>query len=283
MKSGVVDIPVRKNDEIEMSFTDLGDKGEGIGRYKGFTVMVPGALPGEIAMVRIVQVRTRFAFGKLVKLIHKSPDRIVPPCPLDGKCGGCQLGHLSYEGQLAYKRDKVKQVLTRIGHFTEEEIEAKLAESTLGMKDYGQEGAAYFHYRNKAQFPVQIVDGKAEAGFYAPRSHRLLPTEDCRIQSEKANELIHAHLFRPPHGWMRPSEYYWLRKEFRVVMWDVVTRDYSKWMTEDGVVNNVKRYVRNGSIITFHDSLKSIDKLRTALPESIRWLKEQGYAFKTIE
>ena len=95
------------------------------------------------------------------------------------------------------------------------------------------------------------------------------------INTFKANELIHAHLFRPPHGWMRPSEYYWLRKEFRVVMWDVVTRDYSKWMTADGVVNNVKRYVRNGSIITFHDSLKSIDKLRTALPESIRWLKEQ--------
>ena len=103
------------------------------------------------------------------------------------------------------------------------------------------------------------------------------------INTFKANELIHAHLFRPPLGWMRPSEYYWLRKEFRVVMWDVVTRDYSKWMTADGVVNNVKRYVRNGSIITFHDSLKSIDKLRTALPESIRWLKEQGYAFKTIE
>ena len=103
------------------------------------------------------------------------------------------------------------------------------------------------------------------------------------INTFKANELIHAHLFRPPHGWMRPSEYYWLRKEFRVVMWDVVTRDYSKWMTAAGVVNNVKRYVRNGSIITFHDSLKSIDKLRTALPESIRWLKEQGYAFKTIE
>ena len=66
-------------------------------------------------------------------------------------------------------------------------------------------------------------------------------------------------------------------------MWDVVTRDYSKWMTSEGVVNNVKRYARNGSIITFHDSLKSIDKLKTALPESIRWLKEQGYAFKTFE
>ena len=66
-------------------------------------------------------------------------------------------------------------------------------------------------------------------------------------------------------------------------MWDLVTRDYSKWMTAEGVINNVKRYARNGSIITFHDSLKSIDKLRTALPASIQWLKEQGYKFKTID
>ena len=65
-------------------------------------------------------------------------------------------------------------------------------------------------------------------------------------------------------------------------MWDVVTRDYSKWMTADDVINNVKRYTRNGSIITFHDSLKSIDKLHYALPESIKWLKSQGYEFKTI-
>ena len=102
------------------------------------------------------------------------------------------------------------------------------------------------------------------------------------INTYKANELIHAHLFRPPHGWMRHSVYYWLSKGFRVVMWDLVTRDYSKWLTADDVVANVKRYTRNGSIITFHDSLKSIDKLRTALPESLAWLKQQGYEFKTF-
>jgi peptidoglycan/xylan/chitin deacetylase (PgdA/CDA1 family) len=67
-----------------------------------------------------------------------------------------------------------------------------------------------------------------------------------------------------------------------MVMWDLVTRDYSKWITAQDVVNNVKRYARNGSIITFHDSLKSIDKLHTALPESIEWLIAQGYQFKTI-
>ena len=90
-------------------------------------------------------------------------------------------------------------------------------------------------------------------------------------------------LFRPPHGWLRHSVYYWLSKEFRVIMWDLVTRDYSKWLTADDVFRNVCRYSRNGSIITFHDSLKSIDKLYTALPRSIEWLQQQGYEFKTFE
>jgi peptidoglycan/xylan/chitin deacetylase (PgdA/CDA1 family) len=72
------------------------------------------------------------------------------------------------------------------------------------------------------------------------------------------------------------------RERYKMVMWDLVTRDYSKWLTAEDVVNNVKRYARNGSIITFHDSLKAIEKLRTALPQSIEWLKEQGYAFKVI-
>lgn len=98
----------------------------------------------------------------------------------------------------------------------------------------------------------------------------------------QANELIHSHLFRPPHGWMRHSVYYWIKKYYRVVFWDVVTRDYSNRLTAEDVVNNVKRLTRNGSIITFHDSLKSIDKLYTALPESIQWLKDQGYEFKII-
>ena len=103
------------------------------------------------------------------------------------------------------------------------------------------------------------------------------------INTEKANELIHSHLFRPPHGVMRFSEYWWLKRRYKIVMWDLVTRDYSKWMTAEDVLNNVKRYARNGSIITFHDSLKSIEKLHYALPAAIRWLKEQGYEFRTFE
>ncbi len=101
--------------------------------------------------------------------------------------------------------------------------------------------------------------------------------------AEQADKLLHTDLFRPPHGWMRLDQYIWLGRKYRIVMWDLVTRDYSKWMTAEGVLANVRRYARNGSIITFHDSLKSIDKLHYALPESIKWLKEQGYSFKTFE
>ena len=103
------------------------------------------------------------------------------------------------------------------------------------------------------------------------------------LNIQQANDLIKAHLFRPPHGWMRHTVYWWFQRRYKIVMWDLVTRDYSKWLTADDVVRNVKRYTRNGSIITFHDSLKSIDKLKTALPEALEWLQEQGYEFKTFE
>jgi len=99
----------------------------------------------------------------------------------------------------------------------------------------------------------------------------------------KANELIHAHLFRPPHGVMKMAVYWWMNRHYKIIMWDLVTRDYSKWMTAKDILYNVKHYARNGSIITFHDSLKSIDKLRFALPEALKWLKVQGYEFKTFD
>ncbi len=100
----------------------------------------------------------------------------------------------------------------------------------------------------------------------------------------KANKLLRTDLFRPPHGWMRHVQYKTIRHcGMKVVMWDVVTRDYSRYLTADDVVENVKRYTRPGSIITFHDSLKSIDKLKHALPEALSWLSQQGYEFRVIE
>lgn len=102
---------------------------------------------------------------------------------------------------------------------------------------------------------------------------------------KKAEEILHSNqLFRPPHGWMKLMQYRTMRYcGWRVVMWDVVTRDYSNRLTAQDVLDNVKRYTRNGSIITFHDSIKSIDKLKSILPQALQWLVDQGYEFRTFE
>jgi len=100
---------------------------------------------------------------------------------------------------------------------------------------------------------------------------------------EEARQLIDSKLFRPPYGHTRFSQFSALKKQYKVIMWDVVTRDYSHLMTADQVFEVVKKYTRNGSIIVFHDSLKSGDRMKESLPRSIEWLLEQGYSFQLIE
>jgi len=100
---------------------------------------------------------------------------------------------------------------------------------------------------------------------------------------EKAAGFIDSPLFRPPHGHMRRPQILRLRDKYRIIMWDVVTRDYSPHMTPNGVFNVVKKYTRNGSVIVFHDSLKAEHNMKEALPQSIEWLLEQGYEFRLIK
>ena len=153
------------------------------------------------------------------------------------------------------------------------------------LKQFDAKATFFMVGDNVSRYPElyqQIVDAGHQVGNHTfhhlgALKHQVMTYID---DTEEANKLIKTHYFRPPHGWMRMTEYWWLKKKYRIVMWDLVTRDYSKWMTADDVVNNVKRYARNGSIITFHDSLKSIDKLHFALPQALQWLKDQGYAFK---
>ena len=100
---------------------------------------------------------------------------------------------------------------------------------------------------------------------------------------ELASEYIKSDLFRPPHGHLRFNQFFWLKKRYKVVMWDVVTRDYSWRMNAKEVFDVVKKYTRNGSVIVFHDSLKAEERMKDALPKSIEWLLEQGYTFKLID
>lgn len=153
------------------------------------------------------------------------------------------------------------------------------------LREFGIKATFFMVGENVSKYPhlyQQIVDEGHQVGNHSfnhisgfRHSH-----DEYRQNVEKANELIHSRFFRPPHGWLRWPQYHWMRKHYDIIMWDVVTRDYSRLLTADDVVDNVRRYTRNGSIITFHDSLKSIEKLKTALPASIKWLMEQGYEFK---
>ena len=101
--------------------------------------------------------------------------------------------------------------------------------------------------------------------------------------TDKANAYLQTDLFRPPHGFMGWGQYRTLRSKYRIVMWDLVTRDYSKRLNGKQVLAKVKKYVRNGSIITFHDSIKSEENIKYALPRAIEWLKKQGYEFKVFD
>jgi peptidoglycan/xylan/chitin deacetylase (PgdA/CDA1 family) len=108
-------------------------------------------------------------------------------------------------------------------------------------------------------------------------------TKNYQKDVEAAARLIKSNLFRPPHGHLRTRQFFKMRENYRVILWDVVTRDYSKYLTSDQVFENVKKYTRNGSIIVFHDSLKAGDRMKEALPRSIEWLLEQGYSFELID
>ena len=155
------------------------------------------------------------------------------------------------------------------------------------LKEHGVKATFFMVGDNVRKYPdlyQRVLDEGHQVGNHTHNhiSGPLRSLHEYSYNVEKANAYIKSNLFRPPHGWMRITQYALLRRKYKVVMWDLVTRDYSKWMTAENVISNVKRYARNGSIITFHDSVKSIDKLRTALPESIKWLKEQGYEFKVF-
>lgn len=171
------EIPVQKNMDYTIKIDNLGYEGEGVGRINNFTVFVPDALPGEEAEIKIVKVNKNFAFGKLLKIIIPSQDRTEPLCSLK-RCGGCQLMHLSYEAQLEFKKKRVEDSIERIGKLKDITIH-----DTIGMKNP-------LRYRNKAQFPVGMKDGKIVIGFYAPRSHEVIDTPSCMIQDEVSDRCI---------------------------------------------------------------------------------------------
>lgn len=172
-------IPVQKGKTYDISIVRLGSSGEGVGRHEGFTVFVPFALPSETVRARITLVKKTYATASLVEVLKPSPDRIQPQCPVYDRCGGCQLQHLSYEGELKEKRQQVRDALERIGHLQGLDVLPTLGAHTP------------WHYRNKMQFPVAAAGkSKVAIGCFAAATHEVIDVTDCAIQKEGNNAIV---------------------------------------------------------------------------------------------
>ncbi len=178
---------MRKNEELTLTCERLGAELEGVCRAENQVVFVPGLLPGETARVRIVKVEKRYAFGRLIALEGEpSPERRAPDCPAYPRCGGCTGRHMSYAATLAAKRRQVEDCLRRIGGVGEIEVPP-----VLGMAEPGA-------YRNKTALPAGGTADSPQLGFFAPRSHALIPIERCPNALPPADAIGQA--FR---RWMR--------------------------------------------------------------------------------
>lgn len=171
-------VPIQKNDYIDVVFEDLTHEGAGVAKVDGYPIFVPHGLPGEKAKIKVTKLNKGYGFGRLMELYEESPDRVEAPCPIYKQCGGCQLQHLSYEGQLRAKEKMVRELMTRIG-----KLEDVIVHPTLGMEEP-------WNYRNKAQVPVGEMEGGLVAGFYAKRSHEIINMDECLIQFTENDEMI---------------------------------------------------------------------------------------------
>lgn len=173
---------MQKNDMIELHITDMSITGEGIGKAEGWTFFVKDALIGDVIHARVTKIKKTYAYARLEELLQPSDLRCEPPCSLHRRCGGCQIQAMAPQAQLAYKQNKVRSNLIRLGAFAADEID-RVMEPIVGMDEP-------YRYRNKAQFPVGTDrEGNPVAGFYAARTHSVIPVTDCLLGVEE-NRII---------------------------------------------------------------------------------------------
>lgn len=175
----VISVELSKNDKIELTIDALTSEGSGVGRYNGLAVFVRGTVPQDKIIAHIIKRSKNYAIGIIDKILQPSPERIESDCPYSKKCGGCSFRHMTYDEELKYKKSRVQDALNRIGH-----LDIKVDE-IIGADDLS-------HYRNKAQYPVDISDGEMFAGFYAYKSHRIIPCADCKLQPAEFEKGLEA-------------------------------------------------------------------------------------------
>ena len=170
---------IKKNEIYEVRIEDMGHDGAGIGKINGYPLFVKDALIGDVAEVKIIKAKKNYAYARLMHLITPSPHRVTPRCPVARQCGGCQIQALDYGQQLLFKKHMVENNLRRIGGLTDVEVLP-----VLGMD-------VPYRYRNKAQFPIGTdKDGNPVAGFYAGRTHSIIPCKDCMLGEAVNAEIL---------------------------------------------------------------------------------------------
>ena len=170
---------MQNNDELILKIEDMGVDGAGIGKSDGMTFFVKDAVIGDVVRAKIIKLKKTYGYARLMELLEASADRVEPKCPYYRQCGGCQIQALSYEKQLEFKENKVRNNLERIGGFMKIPMEP-----IVGMDEP-------YHYRNKAQFPVGTdKEGHIVTGFYAGRTHTIIPNRDCALGLPVNREIL---------------------------------------------------------------------------------------------
>ncbi len=176
-----------KDDMVEVEITDIGTDGEGIGKVEGYTLFIKDAVIGDKVRAKVMKAKKNYGYAHLEEIMVSSPYRQEAPCPIARQCGGCQLQNMTYDRQLTFKQNKVRNNIVRLGGFREAFVDS-IMEPVMGMDDP-------WRYRNKAQYPIGVgKDGNPVAGFYAGRTHSIIPVSDCLIGVTENEEILDAVL-----------------------------------------------------------------------------------------
>ncbi len=168
---------IKKNDDIEIKIESMTSEGSAVGHFDGMAVFVRGAVPGDVITAHIIKVSKRYAIATVKEIIAPSSSRVESDCSVSQKCGGCSFRNMTYDEELVYKINRVRDAVERIGH-----IKTNI-EDIIGADEING-------YRNKAQYPVLLENGELCAGFYAYKSHRIIPCTDCKLQPEEFQKCI---------------------------------------------------------------------------------------------
>ncbi len=172
-------ISFKKNDVYTVNIIDTGTGGEGIAKIGGYTLFVKDAVRGDMCEVKITKAHEKFAYAKLMKVIKPSEYRVEPPCSVSRRCGGCKVMAASYEEQLRFKQQKVRNNIEKIGKVKDFQMFP-----IIGMDNP-------YHYRNKAQFPIgRDSNGTLVSGFYAGRTHVIIPNDKCYLGVPENEQIL---------------------------------------------------------------------------------------------